>query len=331
MDDTQSKVIQESEFVKMLVRSRVISEGQLKAVYDYQRSVGGSVLDILVKLNMMPRSEVDRMLQAAMRGEDIASVAEGNTIVAVDAKKLDVDALNLHHRLIDKIPMEIIERCVLTVFFPAPNLDSRKLIVGHGRELPEGLAERISSTLGVELYTLDLGEAIGAGFVVDYLERAKKPVPDEMKSLCARRSKKSAARSAVAKEEPAASNKMAPRAQAGSRSDAGAPPAARESSSTDALPENPDDETNADDTRDDLEVDSADDEHTNRDPAEVKSTQVMNKPPVMRRPPAAVASKGNSDLNIEWTALLNLLVKKFVLTHEEVRVEIELLMRNRSG
>jgi hypothetical protein len=124
---------------------------------------------------------------------------------------------------------------------------------------------------------------------------------------------------------------MAPRAQAGSRSDAGAPPAARESSSTDASPEDSDDDTNADDTRDDLEVDSADDEHTNRDRAETKSTQVMNKPPVMRRPPAAVASKGKSDLNIEWTALLNLLVKKLVLTHEEVRVEVELLKRNRSG
>ncbi len=158
MDETQSQVIQESEFVKMLERSRVISEGQLKAIYDYQRSVGGSVLDILVKLNMVPRSDVDRMLQAAMRGEDIATVAGGKTIVAVDAKKLDVDGLNLHHRLIDKIPMDIIERCVLTVFFPAPSLDSRKLIVGHGRDLPEGLAETISATLGVELYTLDLGD-----------------------------------------------------------------------------------------------------------------------------------------------------------------------------
>ncbi len=316
MDETQSQVIQESEFVKMLERSRVISEGQLKAVYDYQRSVGGSVLDILVKLNMVPRSDVDRMLQAAMRGEDIATVAGGKTIVAVDAKKLDVDGLKLHHRLIDKIPMEIIERCVLTVFFPAPSLDSRKLIVGHGRDLPEGLAATISSTLGVELYTLDLGEATGASFVVEYLERAKKPVPDEMKSLGARRSKKSEAQSAVAEK-------------AGSGSDAGAPPAAHESSSTDALPKRSTDETNTDDTRNDLELDS--DDHTNGDPAERGATQMMNRRLVKSRRPVAVESSGKYDPNIEWTALLNLLVKKNILTHEEVRVEIELLKRNQSG
>ena len=317
MDETQSQVIQESEFIKMLERSRVISEGQLKAVYDYQRSVGGSVLDILVKLNMVPRSDVDRMLQAAMRGEDIATVAGGKTIVAVDAKKLDVDGLKLHHRLIDKIPMDIIERCVLTVFFPAPSLDSRKLIVGHGRDLPEGLAETISSTLGVELYTLDFGEATGASFVVEYLERAKKPVSDEMKSLGARRIKKSEAQSAVAEK-------------AGSGSDAGAPPAAHESSSTDALPKrSTDDETNTDDTRNDLELDS--DDHTNGDPAERGATHVMNRPPVKSRRPLAVESRGKYDPNIEWTALLNLLVKKNILTHEEVRVEIELLKRNQSG
>ena len=269
------------------------------------------------------------MLQAAMQGEDIATAAEGNTIVAVDAKKMDVDALKLHHRLIDKIPMEIIERCVLTVFFPAPSLDSRKLIVGHGRDLPEGLAETISSTLGVELYTLDLGEATGASFVVEYLERAKKPVSDELKSLGARRIKKSEAQSAVAEKEPAASNEMAPRAQAGPGSEAGAPPEAHESSSTDALPKRSTDETNTDDTRNDLELDS--DDHTNRDPAEKGATQVMNKPPVKSRRPVAVESRGKYDPNIEWTALLNLLVKKNILTHEEVRVEVELLKRNQSG
>ena len=74
----------------MLVRSRIVSEGQLKAVYDYQRSVGGSVVDILVKLNMVPRSDLEAMLQAAMRGEDVATaVSSTRTNVAIDATKFE--------------------------------------------------------------------------------------------------------------------------------------------------------------------------------------------------------------------------------------------------
>ncbi len=341
MDETQNEVLQESEFVKLLVRGKIISEGQLKAVYDYQRSVGGSVLDILVKLNMLSRSEIERMLQAAIRGEDVAVAVGGRSIVAIDAKKLDVDVLKLHHRLIDKIPMEIIERCVLTVFFPAPNLDSRRLIVGHGRDLPEGLAERISSTLGIEVYTLALDEALGADFVIEFLERAKKPVSDEMKSLRgATRRKERVARPAaqpavakvgeaapvvskVSKEELSASNEMAHEGQAGSRSDAGAPPAVDDSSSLDALPKNPTDETKADDTRDDHEIDSAGDDRTTRDATQAGAAQAMNRP-------SDAKSMGKNDPSIAWTALLNLLVKKSVLTHEEVRVEIELLKRHQT-
>ncbi len=35
-----------------------------------------------------------------------------------------------------------------------------------------------------------------------------------------------------------------------------------------------------------------------------------------------------SSMHVEWVALRNLLVKKRILTREEVRVEVELLRRN---
>ena len=118
---------------------------------------------------------------------------------------------------------------------------------------------------------------------------------------------------------------MAPKGQAGSGTDAGAPPAAHGASSTKASPERSTNETNTDDadTRDDHETDSAEDDRTTRDPMS-GVTQVVN------RTPKVAESRGKSDSNIEWTALLNLLVKKRLLTHEEVQVEIELLKRNKS-
>ena len=51
---------------------------------------------------------------------------------------------------------------------------------------------------------------------------------------------------------------------------------------------------------------------------------------LMNEPSRDSDSKFGVDPSIEWTALLNLLVKKGFLTRDEVRVEIELLKRNKT-
>lgn len=309
MAETQNEVLQESEFVRLLLRSKILSEAQLKAVHDYQRSVGGSVLDILVKLNMLPRSDLEAMLHAAMRGDDVATAVSGRSNVAIDATKLQLGGLKLHHRLIDKIPPEIVERYLVAVFFPGANLDSRKLIVGHGRELPDGMAGRFRSILGVDLYLLHLNEAIAADFVVRYLERAKKPVPEELERLLAskRREERAAERTAKNVE----SNPDTPVPQDVSPRGGG------------LVLENPED-TRAD-TAEDHELDPARDDRTTQD-----STRGVSR--LMGTSDASNdgESKSETESELQWTALLNLLVKKSVLSREEVRVELELLRRNKT-
>ncbi len=324
MQSTRNEAaLQESEFVRMLVRSRIISEGQLKAVYDYQRSVGGSVVDILAKLNMVPRSDLETMLHAAMRGDDVATaVSGGRTSVAIDATKLALDGLKLHHRLIDKIPLEVVQRYLLTVFFPGASLDSRKLIVGHGRELPEAMAERIRSLLGVDLYTLHLNQAIAADFVVRYLERARKPVPEEILSLLGtqRREERAAASAAVAPREDSGSE-IAIEVHAEPGSDAGEGRGEDEPSSRQATEPGSSDDTRGD--THDYDVDPARNNRTTQN-----STRGVTR--MMNEPSKDSDSKFGVDPSIEWTALLNLLVKKGFLTRDEVRVEIELLKRNKT-
>ena len=187
MAGTKSGTLHESEFVKLLLQSKILTEGQLKAVYDYQRSLGGSVADILVKLNMVSRSDLEAMVRAALEGTDVATVFSGKTNLAIDASKLDFEGLKIHHRLIDKLPPEFVEKFFVVIFFPFSGLDSRKLIVGHGRELEDDMGDRIRSFLGVDLYTLKLDEALAAEYVVNYLERAKKPVPESIAELAARK------------------------------------------------------------------------------------------------------------------------------------------------
>lgn len=315
--------LQESEFVKLLLRSKVLSEAQLKAVYDYQRSVGGSVIDILVKLNMMSRRDLDATLQAAMRGEDVATALSGRTNLAIDASKLEMEGLKLHYRLIDKIPPEIIEQFLLVVFFPVRGLDSRKLIVGHGRELPEEVLNRVRSILGVDLYTLPLAETVAADFVVKYLERSKRSISDQLRSLATKRREESA----EAPPRPESPAERAEHPADRSPSDADGPAVnvlEEEDSSEESARESPQLEDSRSDTRDTGEFDPAYDDRSTQDSTRGVS-RLMNSPE-----PSKDSDSVFGVSNLEWTALLNLLVKKRVLTREEVRVEIELLKRNKT-
>lgn len=312
--------LQESEFVKLLVRSKVLSEGQLRAVYDYQRSVGGSVIDILVKLNMMTRKDLDATLQAAMRGDDIATALSGRTNLAIDASKLEMEGLKLHHRVIDKLPPEIIDGFFLAVFFPVRGLDSRKLIVGHGKDLPEDVLRRVRSLLGVDLYTLQLNETIAADFVVRYLERAKKPVSDELRS-CAAEARE--ARAAASLPAEGAADDAADDSRSGSEvPDVGF--LMEEDSSEGSARETPSIEDSRSETRDTGDFDPARDDRTTQDSTRGVS-RLMHSPDSSRDGDSVFGVS-----SLEWTALMNLLVKKRILTHEEVRVEVELLKRNKT-
>ena len=339
MAGTKSGTLHESEFVKLLLQSNILTEGQLKAVYDYQRSLGGSVADILVKLNMVSRSDLEAMVRAALEGTDVATVFAGKTNLAIDGSKLDFEGLKLHHRLIDKLPPEFVEKFFVVIFFPFSGLDSRKLIVGHGRELEDAIGERIRAFLGVDLYTLKLDEALAAEYVVKYFERAKKPVPESIAELAAQKAQKKSSPAPAAQ-----GNRSTPDSAADHAGVASGSSAHSEASSPSAV------ETADQNESADLNEDGPVEQGLRARQPSAQAPQVESPRPDLFEEPSdpstQESSRGmsrflsdgdtrgdvdavtSSSLNVEWVALTNLLVKKRILTREEVRVEVELLKRN---
>ena len=158
----------------------MLSDAQVKAVFDYQRSLGGSLIDILVKLGMMTKSRLDAVLATAQRGGDVAAAAGTRKDYSLKQGELSHDELKIHHRILDKIPPELTESFLLVVFFPARKLDSRRLIIGHGEALPDDVRDRVRSTLGVEIYTLRLQVGAAGRFLAEYFGRRGNPVPTKV-------------------------------------------------------------------------------------------------------------------------------------------------------
>jgi hypothetical protein len=151
------KTPDESKVILALVRRKVITDGQLKAAMDYQKSLGGKLLDVLVKLDLVRASQIDEFVRNPALLD--APVQEGEVELSLDPATLDITELKVHRKLLDKIPKEVQERFLLVPFFPRPGGDSRKIIMGHGKDLGPEIAAKLRSILGVDLQTLRLEES----------------------------------------------------------------------------------------------------------------------------------------------------------------------------
>jgi hypothetical protein len=146
---------EEAKLALLLLRKKVITEGQLKASLDYQRSLGGRLEDVLIKLGLLRASQLGELLQGNEAAATEAAPARSADI-ALDPATVKTANLKLHRRLLDKIPRELIAQYLLVTFFPLPSGNSRKVILGHGREIPRDAVEKVRSILGVDLCTLKL-------------------------------------------------------------------------------------------------------------------------------------------------------------------------------
>lgn len=148
----------EDKLTALLLQRKVITEGQLKAALDYQRSLGGQLHEILVKLDLVRAAQIDECLEKL---DELGSVEdEGKNLNVLDPKEFKVSELKVHRRLLDKIPKPLVEEHLLVPFFPTSNVDSRKIILGHGHELSRNIEEKVRTIVGVELCTLELPEKV---------------------------------------------------------------------------------------------------------------------------------------------------------------------------
>lgn len=149
-----NQVLDDVAIARLLLRKRYIAEGQLRAALDYQKSLGGRLLDILIKLDLVRLAQLEVFLNKVAAGEEPPECEDG--IPSLDPSAVACTDLKVHRRLLDKVPAELVARYLLVVFFPLPGGDSRRIILGHGQPVPAEVCDRLRSTLGVNLATLAL-------------------------------------------------------------------------------------------------------------------------------------------------------------------------------
>jgi hypothetical protein len=181
---SQSELItdfEESQLAHMLVQRKIINDAQLKTALDYQKSLGGKVGDVLCKLGLVRQKQIEDLLKnpGAAAGAQQCNPRETDEILNPD--DVDPGELKVHHRLLAKLPRELVEPNLISLFFPVSKLCSRKLIVGHGKEVPREVFEKIQSLLGVEVCTVHLSEEVARRFLLEHAERqgARKPAKGE--------------------------------------------------------------------------------------------------------------------------------------------------------
>jgi hypothetical protein len=151
------KKVNESKVTALLLQRKVITEGQLKAAIDYQKSLGGQIIDILVKLDLVRASQIEEILKKVEGGTDGGTAPRGENVL--DPASVKASDLKVHRRLLEKLPKDLVAEHQLIVFFPAANVGARKIILGHGTPITPAVEEKVRSVIGVDLVTLDLDPA----------------------------------------------------------------------------------------------------------------------------------------------------------------------------
>lgn len=162
----------EPDVIELLLKQRVVTEAQLKAALDFQKSVGGKILDILFTLGLTRTTDLDTLLHDAPSEEkSLDDTRESNEVL--DPATVDLGDLKLHHRLLDKIPFEVVQKYLLNLFFPVSKACSRKLIVGHGKEVADEVLDKVKGLLGVEICSLEIPTEVATGFLEEYQSRQR--------------------------------------------------------------------------------------------------------------------------------------------------------------
>lgn len=152
----------ENKLVTALLRRKVLSDGQLKAAMDYQRSLGGQLSDIIVKLGLARAAQIEEALKNPTADCSRDTCSADN---ALDPSGVKPSDLKVHRKLLEKIPSDLQEKYLLVPLFPQQSGDSRRIVMGHVHPVPPEVIAKIKSHLGVDLYTLVLEESVARQLV----------------------------------------------------------------------------------------------------------------------------------------------------------------------
>ena len=145
----------DSEIAVEMLKCKLVSEAQLKAAIDYQESLGGNLVDVLLKLGLVKEEPLRKFLAAREQGE--AGASGGANL------EIEVDKLKVHKKLVEKVPAEIVEEFGVLLFFPPKG--TRAILLSSSENSPSNMAKKLSNLLGVEIQGIDLEEEHRAAFL----------------------------------------------------------------------------------------------------------------------------------------------------------------------
>jgi hypothetical protein len=148
----------DSQLAVEMLKRKLVNESQLKAAIDYQESLGGRLLDILLKLGLVGKDSIETFLRQLLRDEPSSVGGASESSVHVDPEKLKV-----HRKLLEKIPASTVEEHQLLLFFPPPG--TRAILLSAAQKPSEELRQNLQTLLGVELYPIEVEAEVRARFL----------------------------------------------------------------------------------------------------------------------------------------------------------------------
>ncbi len=154
----------DAELAMEMLKRKLVNESQLKAAIDYQESVGGRLVDILLKLGLVQQQPMDDFLRALESGEDAESSASEELVI-------DVENLIVHRKLVEKVPSDVVAANELLLFFPPKG--TRAILMSAKKDADERLPSTLAKRLGVDIHPVELDDTVRAR----YLDGAAKVKP----------------------------------------------------------------------------------------------------------------------------------------------------------
>ncbi len=165
-EETRRPPGDETRLAMALLSRKIVTESQLKAALDYQRSLGVRLSEALVKLSILRPAQLEELLAG---GDAPAAATTPERHVpdetVLDPAKVSASDLKVHKKLLAKLPRDLVGEKLLVLFFPPPGISQRKIVLGHGTGLEPDVVKKVRSLIGVEICTLELERETAVSFL----------------------------------------------------------------------------------------------------------------------------------------------------------------------
>lgn len=315
MENQQPQLdLTDPQLAEQMLRRKLVDAGRLKAALDYQASVGGQLTDVLLKLGLVRKQDLDMFLRRLAAGEDF-TWTDADEKVPVPLP-VGVEKLRLHGKLIEKVPAELVERYGILFFFPPPG--TRAILLSSDPAISPRGVKKLQELLCVEICP-----------VVMTPEDRDRFLPEERRGQhgAPSRSSSTAACEGAGRPSEVAS---APTSSPDTSGATSSPGATGEATSADGVSPDAASEVGSPSdgpSEDAAEVSACEGPREETTQKSADAGRAAESPDLVAKETTAALDHLCDDAGLGFLALVQLLVKKGLVRVDELEVEVELLRR----